>query len=412
MTSSSGGKPRNLKRNNRKLVLELFRSQKLLSVSDVSERISLSIVTVWKIIDHYVAKGLLKPAGKGSSSGEGGKRPALFRFNESYGFAIGVHLFPDELLTVITDLSATILHQVSWSIAEDEPLEHLLDLVADSVKGLIQFPDVDPKSLIGMAFGSHGITDSDKGLSLSSPHFPSWGKNAKIREPLAARLGIDMPIFVDNQIRFQVYAERLKGLAKDKRTIIVLEAGVGLVAGVMVNDEIKRGEHYLAGEVGHMIINPSEELKCACGGRGCFEVMVSKKRVLDRVWAEAVAHPESPLAAPGWATFQSVFDASNKGDPFAMEIVEESVRWFSIGLSNIILMYDPEIIIIQGEYAGAGEFFLSRLRSVIADVSLCAIDKHVQIAYSTLGRERGVIGAACYVIGQFFDNEEREESAT
>jgi predicted NBD/HSP70 family sugar kinase len=395
MTVSSGGKPTSLKRKNRKLILELFRHEAPLSVTEISERISLSIVTVWKVIDHYLSIGIIVPAGKGASTDEGGKKPSLFQFNSAFAFAIGIHLFPDELYCAITDLSAQVLHSVSVPIREDESLDRLLGLMSTSIKSLLASAGADSGSLIGIAIGSHGITDSSIGVSIDSPHFPSWGRGAKIAEPLALLLGMDVPIFVDNQIRFQLFAEGLKGFAAGKSNVVVIEAGVGLVSAVMVDGEVKRGEHYLAGEIGHMIINPAEELRCACGGRGCFEVMVSRKRILGR---------------SGAGSLQELFDAANSGESVAREVVDEAAGWFAIGVSNIALMYDPEIILIQGDYAGGGPFFMERLREKADKVSLLGLHKGIEIEYSSLGRERGVVGAACYIIEDYFKNMEGWES--
>jgi len=411
MTVTPGGKPTSLKKKNRKLILELFRHESPLSVTEISDRISLSIVTVWKVIDHYIEMGILVPAGKGASTDEGGKKPSLFQLNSSYAFAIGIHLFPDELYCAVTDLSARILHGVSAPIRENEPLEGILELMASSVRQLMAAPGIEASALVGIAVGSHGITNSSQGISIDSPHFPSWGRDARMAEPLASLLAMDIPIFIDNQIRFQLFAERLKGYAAGKRNVVVIEAGVGLVAAVMLDGEVKRGEHYLAGEIGHMIINPAEELPCACGGRGCFEVMVSRKRILGRAAAALAARPESSLAALGGSlSLQALFDAANAGDALAREIVEEAAGWFAVGVANIALMYDPEIILIQGDYAGGGDFFIEKAREKADRVSLLGLPKGIVLEYSSLGRERGVVGAACYMIENYFRNLEAWES--
>jgi len=407
MTVIPGGKPTSLKKNNRKLILELLRHEAALSVTEISDRISLSIVTVWKVIDHYIAMGIIEPAGKGTSTDEGGKKPALFQFNNAYAFAIGIHIFPDEIYCAITDLSAAIVHSLSKPISEDEPLEAILDIMADSVKQLLASPAIDAASLIGIAVGSHGITDSSAGVSIDSPHFPSWGRDASIAEPLSRRLALDVPVFIDNQIRFQLFAEKLKGHAAGKRNVVVIEAGVGLVAAVMIDGEVKRGEHYLAGEIGHMIINPAEESLCACGGRGCFEVMVSRKRVLGRAAAALALHPESRLSAiKGPLSLQCLFDAANAGDSLAMQIVDEAAGWFAIGVSNIVLFCDPEIILIQGAYASGGAFFIEKAREKADIVSLKGLRKGIVLEYSSLGRERGVVGAASYLIEEWIKNLE------
>jgi predicted NBD/HSP70 family sugar kinase len=123
--------------------------------------------------------------------------------------------------------------------------------------------------------------------------------------------------------------------------------------------------------------------------------MVSRKRILGR---------------SGAGSLQELFDAANSGESVAREVVDEAAGWFAIGVSNIALMYDPEIILIQGDYAGGGPFFMERLREKADKVSLLGLHKGIEIEYSSLGRERGVVGAACYIIEDYFKNMEGWES--
>ena len=143
---------------------------------------------------------------------------------------------------------------------------------------------------------------------------------------------------------------------------------------------------------------------CGCGGRGCFETMVSGKRILRSAKNKIERHRgRSALkkAAPAALTIQTGFEASDKGDALAQEVVDEAANWFAIGASNLVLAYDPEIIVLQGIFAEAGDYFIRQLRRKINEVSLVHIRKNVQIEYSRFGRDAGVLGAAAYVIAEY-----------
>ncbi len=398
------GKPQSLSRMNRRLILHLLSSAREVSVAGLSEKAQLSKPTIAKILNHYLEAGLVVNVGKGSSTDEGGKRPTLYRFNERAGSVMVFHIFPDELYSVVTDLNTSILHAHSLPLSEKEGAAGFVEKARRLFKMHFGKGSLEKHNLIGLAVGAHGITDHQKGVIIYSPHFPEWGENLPIRQMLAKKLAYHGPIFVDNQIRFQVFAEKVKGIAEGKRNIIAIEGGIGLVAGIIVKDEIKRGVHSLAGEIGHMILNPFEEEICACGGKGCFEVMVSVRRILRRVTELSAAHPESQLLGVSDLRnlrTQEVFDAANRGDALAQKVMGETARWFAMGLSNLILAYDPEIIIIQGIFAQAGDFFLKAIRKYVNEISLLKVKRNVEISYSRLGKEAGVIGAAAYVVLEY-----------
>jgi predicted NBD/HSP70 family sugar kinase/predicted transcriptional regulator len=399
------GKPKTIRRTNMKVILNLLRSSGEMSVAEISKNSKLSKTTVMKILNYYTKKGQVVKTGKGSSTDEGGKKPNLFKFNEKCGYVVAFHIFPDELFCVLTDLRSAILQRISLPLKSGEGGELIVDGMAESYRSLIQREGLNYKNVIGVVIGAHGITDYGRGVILISPHFPSWGKNFKLRELISKKISSGGSIIIDNQIRFQVFAEKTMGLAKNNKNIIVIEGGVGLVAGVIVKDEIKRGAHYLAGEIGHMILNPSSDETCACGGKGCFEVMVSVDRIL-RIARERYDDFRDSLIfqekGPENIDVEDIFDASNKDDRLAKDIMNDIVKWFSIGLSNLILAYDPEVIIIQGIFTKAGIYFLRGLRDTINTVSLVKMKRDVKIECSTFGKEVGVLGSSAYVVSEYF----------
>ncbi|TFG61825.1 MAG: ROK family protein [Spirochaetales bacterium] len=407
------GKPKTLKRNNRKAILNLLRNSGEMAVADISGIAGLSKTTVMKIVDYYVGQNIILQAGKGDSTNEGGKKPELFKFNEGYRYVFAVHIFPDEVFAALVDLKIHVVAEKSVKNREDERIETIVQQIASLAGDLMRSKGITGEQIAAAAVGAHGITNYSEGVVLTSPHFPSWGDNIPLKGMLQAALGLQVPLYVDNQIRFQVFAEKTFGAGVDRGNIIVIEGGEGLVAGIIMNNEIKRGVHYLAGEIGHMIINPEAEELCGCGGRGCFEVMVSTARMLEKAKQLEPAYPESQIFAgikSDRVLMDSIFAASNKGDVLACSLMDEAIKWFTIGISNIILMYDPDIVIIQGVYAAAGAYFMENLRNGVNTCCLTHIKKNVEIQYSNLGRERGILGAAAFAVSEFFNEKDLYES--
>jgi glucokinase len=253
-----------------------------------------------------------------------------------------------------------------------------------------------------------GLADSSKGVSLYSPHYPSWGRNVPFTQLLRDRLGegYDIPIFIDCVNRYQAVAEREKGVAGGVTNFIIIDAlNEGLGSGIITHGELMRGSQSLSGEIGHMTVNPVNGPLCICGNRGCFEAMVSAKRLREMIRearARGVGSPLFDSVTEEDIPLDLVCDLAARGDPFCASVIDDVARWFIVGLGNIIMVNDPELIIIQGQYVKAGDCFLEKLREGIRHIGLPDVEKRVRIEYSTLGEERGVIGGAAFVISDFF----------
>ncbi len=399
-------KQKTLKQANRKAILNVLRNSGEISVADLSKEVNLSKQTLMKIMNYYTKNGMVIITGKGNSTEEGGKKPNIYKFNENGGYAIGMAISANRLFSIITDLKSNILDKVSVTLKADEEFESVLKKVIDSYNYLTRNPEIHKEKITGLAIGAYGITNFSKGEVIFSPHFPSWGKNLMLKEKIIEKIPEDIPVIVDNHSRFQVFAEKILGLAKDKNNVVALQAGKGLVAGVIIENEIKRGNHSLIGEIGHMIVDPEGREICSCGGTGCFEAMVSTSRILRMVKEKYNKYPDSIIFnnnGPDDVDICDIFDASNEGDKLALELMDDIISWFGIGISNIILMYDPQVMIIQGIFTKAGKYFLENLRKKINKISLFSIERETEIKYSELGDKAGVLGAASFVLSKYFD---------
>lgn len=390
-----------IKTVNRKDVLELFRAQGDIAAADIAAQIRLSIPTIMKVLDYLLKSRYIVPVGKRTSTGAGGKRPSVFRFNAQRGAAIGLHVTPTEMVGVMTDLRLNVIARVSVPMEKDAGPSAAVEKMAWACTELSTRTATSP-DLIGIGIAFPGIVDAERGWVRMSPHFPSWSVNVDLRGMLRERLGMEVPVTVDNESRFQVVAEREAGVARGRQHAVVLQAGHGVVAGILFQNELVRGVHHLAGEIGHMVIEPHEETPCACGGKGCFEVMVSTRRLLAMARERRARFSASRLRASDDLTPEEIFEAANQGDANAQSLLDDVIGWFAIGISNLIMMYDPEIIVLNGPYTRAGDYFLHNLRERVNTISLLRIDKEVEIAYTAFSDDVAVIGAATAIVSEYF----------
>ncbi len=409
----SGGKPRNLKENNVRIAMEMIRKSEIFSVNDLSNVIQLSKTTIKKVIDILAGHGLVVSVGKGESTEEGGKRPELFRFNSQMGYVVSAHVMPNSIWVATTDLNVGIRTLEKYDVVENRDLDFIMEKLVTLIVDQIRGQNLGGQ-LIGLGVALAGLVDSTNSVSLYSPHYPGWGRNvpflAKVREGVERFLGkgLSSPIFLDCVNRYQALAEKEKGIAVGVENFIIVDAldeGVG--SGIVLNGEVKHGAHSLSGEIGHMTLDAADGPLCICGNKGCFEALVSAKRIVSMAKERWSGDPlSSPIPGKPLCemSLEDICIAAAEGEPLCRELIREVAHWFIIGLGNIMMVTDPELIIIQGQYVKAGGYFLELLREGIKSIGLPDVEKQVRIEYSVMGEDRGVLGAATAVVNDFFAN--------
>ena len=413
-----------VKQHNRKIILDLFRKSGTLSVSELTDQTRISKPTVQKVIDFFEEKGILVFEGKGDSTSDGGKRPNLYRYTPDFGCMISLHVGPDFIYAAITNMRADIIHSHHFEIGKMDFTE-VLDELARIVHEFQTHEAIVTGELVSITVALPGIVDPDKGILIFTPHYADWGNDIRFGDEFLKRTDIKVPVYMDCTNRFQALAEKYKGAASDCDNFIILDAmGEGVGSGVIVNGTARHGSQNFSGEVGHMILDPHNGADCICGGKGCFEAMVSLKRIRSLVSEGEQRFPDSQIFSNQDAKkdakkgakkdakkdarqddlLDRIFAAAKSGDVLGLEIFNDICQWFAVGINNIIMVNDPELVILQGIFNSGGDFFLDCLRKKINTISFPNIDRKVQIVLSGFGLERGVLGGACYGKQRFFSN--------
>ncbi len=397
-----------LLRSNRKTVLDYMRDQDILTVSDIARAVQISIPTVKKIIEDFMTKELVKYMGKGNSTAEGGKKPLLYRMNEEYGYVIALHVGPDFIYALSIGLRMQIIDTYYETVTEAVTDDWMVNRLVEIAHTFTRADWAEKRQLINVVIALPGITDASKGTSIYSPHYPQWKENYPFVTEFSKRFTTRVPVFIDCVNRLQAVAEAILGKARGVDNFIIVDAmeeGVG--AGIVSDGIMTYGHNHLAGEIGHNIVDPNGP-RCICDGVGCFEAMVSKRHILQLIREGVATHPDSMMFqsnASDEATLENLFECARKEDPFAMQLMEKLANWFARGLNSLVLDIDPELIIIQGIFVTAGESFLQMVREKLSGLSLSRVKRDLTIIYSDFKIERGALGAGCFGMVRFFDDQ-------
>ena len=272
--------------------------------------------------------------------------------------------------------------------------EGALQRMADNIRELLLKAGAAAEEVEVMGMGVPGLLDIEKGISLFSPNFPQW-ENVPIAGWFKERLGI--PVFIDNDVRVNLYGECYFGAGKGKKNVVLLTLGTGLGAGVMIDGHILYGATGSMGEIGHMNMY-REGRPCRCKSSGCLGRYVSALGRLRTVKETIEAKEKTVLTDlvkdPEEITAEMVSRAFDEGDQLAREAMEETGEILGFGLVNVINLYNPECVIIGGGMSAAGERLLSKAREVVDTHALEISRKACTIVTASLGDASGMLGAA------------------
>ena len=242
-------------------------------------------------------------------------------------------------------------------------------------------------SVLGVGVGVPSPMTQD-GVAIKSVNL-GW-ENYPVAVELSRLTGL--PVFAGNDVNVASLGELWRGSAVGYSNAIVLTLGTGIGGGLIVNGHLVNGETGSAGEIGHIIVNPQETERCACGRRGCLEQYASAtglvrmaERRLSGTSAHSVLREKNPLTA------KDIFDAAKAGDAIAVELVESFGQILGSALSDMACVLNPEIIVIGGGVSKAGSIVTDVVRRFFYEKTLFTC-KNTKIVLATLGNDAGIYG--------------------
>jgi glucokinase len=250
------------------------------------------------------------------------------------------------------------------------------------------------RDVVAIGIGMAGLIDVRGGVLLMTPNLV-W-RDLRLAEHVQATF--DMPVTVDNDATAAAWAESRLGASREYDDSLFVGVGTGIGGGIVAGGRIVRGAHGLAGEIGHVIVEPDGPL-CGCGNRGCWE-QVASGLAIARAGAGVVEdHPNGAIARladgdPERVTGELVTEAARAGDAVAGRILAEVGRRLGEGVAGLVNILDPEIVVIGGGAGEAGEVLLAPLRvAFTASLEGADVRPDVPIVPASLGNDAGAIGA-------------------
>jgi glucokinase len=241
------------------------------------------------------------------------------------------------------------------------------------------------KNINSIGVGVAGPVDFENQEILNPPNVTAL-KNLELGKLIEEKFGIKT--IIDNDVHCLILAETLHGAGKGKKMVVGLGLGTGVGGGIVIDGKIVYGKGGTAGEMGHMTIDKYGR-KCACGQRGCLEAYTNESGIRKTAFEILGKRIDT----------MTLYNLARKGNRNALEVWQETGRYLGIGLANIVDALNPDIIVIGGGIANAGELILNSAKSEMRKNILSPKAKKTQVLKAKLGEWAGAIGAGLLING-------------
>jgi glucokinase len=313
--------------------------------------------------------------------------------------AIGIDFGGTKMLGVVVDPEGNVL--AAEKVPTPYAAEDLLVAMTDLVRGLEKHAG---ERVTGVGVGPAGLVDRAGVLRFG----PNVGhvKDFDVFSGMQERLP-GYRISVENDATCAAWAECLLGAGQQTPDMMLVTLGTGIGGGVILDGRPYRGIYGFAGEPGHMTV-AADGVRCICGKDGCWEAYVSG-RALGRMGRERVqaggGHDILRLAgAVEDVRSEHVAQAARAGDETAREIMSEFARWLAIGVSNLVAIMDPRLVVIGGGLAEVADLYLEEAQQHYRQVVFGSAHRpDVPMVVATMGERAGAVGAAMLIHRESID---------
>lgn len=321
-------------------------------------------------------------------------------------YAVGVDLGGTNVRAAVVDRSGKILGEAREPSLAMQGAEATIVQIIKAVRSALGTAGIEASQIAGIGMGVPGHHDTEAGTVLWSPNFKDWN-GVQLLAPIRADL--DVPVFMDNDGNVAALGEFTFGADRTCSSLVMLTLGTGIGGGIILDGRVWRGASGGGAEIGHTIILPDGPT-CTCGRNGCLEALARRDAIIERAARKIQLGRKSSLITnedwPFWSvTPADIARAAQEGDEVAVETMAETGYYVGIGVANVINMLNPDIVVVGGGIARAGNVLWEPLLRTANALALTHSRDSCRIVPAELGDDAGVVGGATLVLRAEMQNE-------
>lgn len=309
-------------------------------------------------------------------------------------YYVGIDLGGTNIVAGVVDEKYNIVAKASTKTNCPRPEKEIADDMAEMALQAVKNANLTIDDIEWVGIGTPGIANSSTGIIEYSNNlgFKDTPMVKYIRET------IDKPVFIENDANAAAYGEYVAGAAKGAKNAVCITLGTGVGGGIIIDGKIYSGSNFAGAEIGHTVIEV-DGAQCSCGRKGCFEAYSSATGLI-RMTKEAIAENPGTLMGKmaeesGKVTARTSFEAMRAGDAAAKEVVDKYIKYLAAGITNVINIFQPDVLCIGGGVCNEGDPLLLPVKDIVKkEVYTRNSEKNAEIVIAKLGNDAGIIGAA------------------
>ncbi len=374
---------RNIGKQNTCNVLKLLMMEKSLSRKELATKLGLTKMTVGNIVNHLKQEGLIEEEKRESETNSIGPKPTAVKIASRRILAVGVHITPKKITTMLVDVVDGILYKETQSVDNLESNQQVLYVIKDMVATILDKYKDYSTYLVGIGVTYNGVVDTVEGkITFCINQIDKEELNVK--SVLTKRF--NLPVVVASEVEGAAIAELVFGTKLGDSRIYYMNLSNSIRGGFINGYTINAGTHGMSGEVGHMSIKYDGPL-CLCGSRGCYHLFGSVDVLLKKSECHSIEELHLKL---------------QDRDPLSLRTMEDFIQVTTSVCSNIVHLYDPAYILIGGEIAKLDGSIFRKIERLLNERIIFRKERYVKVIRSHVKEKANEIGAAMVVLQELF----------
>lgn len=386
--------------NKLKLIKNLF-TKGSNTAGEICNEVGISLPTVNSLLSDLMASGEVIKNGRAES--QGGRKPDLYQLATDAFYILSVDINKFRIRVAIYDSANTAVTEPAILKITLNNEKETFDRICDFVLEHKEKSGLDNEKVIAVGISMPGLIDSINGVNHT---YLKFGKKSLV-ENFESRLG--RKVFLENDARAMTLAEFKFGHNDNYKNVLGIFIGWGIGLGILIDGKIYQGASGFAGEFSHSPIFDSSDITCSCGKKGCLESVASGTAIV-RMARQAIATDSDSILARMTRDNNDeiepylVVDAALAGDQRAITILSEVGLDLGRGISILIQLLNPELIIIGGSVAEAKQYLITPIQQALNIYSMAKARENTQLTLYKLGKEVGLLGGVAVVNEKIFED--------
>lgn len=310
-------------------------------------------------------------------------------------YRVGIDVGGTKLAYGLFDQEMNLLGRGQSPTDSKIPAEMAIDSIATDVDELLEKHNIKRSELEGVGACVPSYINAETGYIIYTTNLPTWN-GLPMRDLMSEKFGV--PVQIDNDANAAALAEHHLGAGRGHRHMIYITVSTGVGGGIIINNKLFRGNHGMAGEIGHVLVSDTWGLKCGCGNRGCIESIASGPSM--SAYAAWQIHKKgrkskiSDFAGDGTITGKDIAMAAADGDALAIETVEHAGKYLGRLFSSLYQTLDIDHIVYGGGAIKVSPLLMQEAEATFKEITKFAQAYPVTFVPAELGDNTGIIGAA------------------